>query len=84
MIPAPGLGYVIQEMWAWLSIHEDGDEGVIGYYNPDMGGWMPLVGADRERIESFRAYANQAATLSGKPVVLARFSVRTDVEQFDP
>lgn len=77
-----GVGFHIQELWAWISVHDDGDEGLIGSLHG--GTWLPLIGADRERIESLRSWAVLAAAASGKPVVLARFSVRTDIETIQP
>lgn len=77
-----GLGFRITELWAWVAVHDDGDEGVLGV---GMGGWMmPLVAADRERVESLRPYAENAAQLSGKRAILARFTLRIDEEIVDP
>lgn len=77
-----GLGYRITELWAWLAVHEDGDEGVSA---ASLGGvMMPLLGADRARVESLRPYAEMSARATGKRVVLARFDVRTDVEVIEP
>jgi len=69
----------IEEMWAWLSTDPSDGEGVIGYRTGD-GWWMPLMGADRERIESYRWHADLCRRATGRPVILARYSQRTDVE----
>ncbi len=73
----PSLGYVIQEMYAWISSDETG-EGVIAVSSPL--GPMPLVGADLVRMEAWREHAVMAATMSGKTVLLVRFSTRTVLE----
>lgn len=74
----------IAELWAWVSVENaPDDEGVCGFLAPD-GTWMPLVGADRKRIESLRPMARLIAEKSGKPVRLVRFSARTDVEVLEP
>lgn len=71
----------IDEFHAWISSDEDG-EGLIGHMTPT--GWLPLIGADRERIESLRGLAQQTADASGVEVRLVSFSVRTDVETLTP
>lgn len=43
--------------------------------------WMPLVGADRARIESLRGLAEGIAALTGKPVKLVRFTTRQEMPQ---
>lgn len=73
-----GLGYRIDALFAFVAVHADGDEGVIG---AQIGGvMMPLVAADRTRLEELRPYARAAARASGKPVQLVRFDQRTDLE----
>lgn len=69
----------IKTMTAFVSVDEDGNEGVCATFNPGMG-WMPMVGADHARVESFRDLAKEIARTSGKPVKLVRFSVRSDLE----
>lgn len=76
---APRLPYV-KSLWAFFSIDADGDEGLIAsFFN---GAWMPLVAADKARVESLRPLAEEVARESGKTVVLAKFSLREDVETF--
>lgn len=71
----------IDSLWAYLAVNEEG-EGIIGELTPN--GWLPLVGADKERIASLRPLAERAAAASGRRVVLAKFSVREDIEIIDP
>lgn len=79
---APGVGYRITELWAWLAIDDDDDEGVMG---ASLAGVMfPLVGADEARIESLRPYAETTAVALGRRIVLARFTARVDVEVIEP
>lgn len=73
----------IAELWAWVSTDNDeNDEGVIGW-NSKMG-WLPLVGADKARVESLRQLAQQTATITGKPVKLVKFTTRVEVEVVAP
>lgn len=77
-----GLGVVVREVFVFLVVHGDGDEAIPAVM---IGGrWMPLVAAERERVEDMRPFAVQAAAASGKPVRLARFTTRTDLEVIRP
>lgn len=58
-----------------------GDEGVTAFKGPH--GWMPMVGADVARVESLRAIAREMAR-NGKRIRLVKFSVREEVEVFEP
>ena len=63
---------LITEMWVWVCTESEGEEGI-----PAIQTWqgpMPLVGADRERIESLRPYAESVALELGLPVKLVRFT----------
>jgi hypothetical protein len=71
----------IDEMWAWIAIGEEG-EGITAYLTES--GWLPMVGADEPRMTSLRGYAQELVNESGKPLVLARFSQREDLEIIKP
>lgn len=72
-----GNGFRIERLWASLTIHNDGDEGVSAFLGRDQT-WMPMVCADDARVESLRPMAKQLATLTAKPIMLAKFEQRTD------
>lgn len=75
-----GLGFEIEEVWAFVAVHdEDGDEGVIGAPAPG-GGHMPLIAADKERLESLRPMAELIAEKTGKEINLVKFHQREHVE----
>lgn len=76
----PGQGQAIEAMYAWVVTEPDGGEGVAGMNIPSLGGMVPLVGADMDRIMSLRPYAQQVKQLTGYPVRLVRFSSREDLE----
>ncbi len=70
----------ITEMWAWIT--EDSgpdDEGVIGFMLPS-GQWMPLVGADGERMASYKDHAYLACEVSGTVPKLVRFTTREEMD----
>jgi hypothetical protein len=73
----------ITELWAWVAIEPDGGEGVMGSEMMIDGRTMfvPLVGADRERIESYRGHAEKIAGLSGCKVKLMRYSEAQEIER---
>ncbi len=79
----PAEPFVIQTLHAFIVTDEDGVEGIPAAKAPD-GMAMPLVRADRARIESLRPIAQQIADGLGKKVVLTRFSVREDVDTLLP
>lgn len=70
-----GVGFRIDAIWAFLTVHDDGDEGLISM--PTAIGHMPLIGADRTRVESLRPHAEMVAKATKKPVRLVRFDTRT-------
>ena len=71
----------IDEMWAYIAVGAEG-EGVTAMMSES--GWIPLVGADGERMMSYMEYAQGLADASGQSVVLARFSQREDVTVIHP
>ena len=68
----------IERLWAFLSV----DEGGEGVCAAPMGGLgaVPLIAADEARIKSIRPLAQKIVKLFGKPVRLAKFGCREDVE----
>lgn len=77
-----GVGFRIQHLWAYLAIHGDGDEGVMGL---SAGGLMlPMIAADQTRLRQLEPEAKRLVALGGIPAVLAQFGSRTDLERIDP
>lgn len=72
-------GFKIKTIHAFIATEDDGTEGVIGELLPN-GFFMAFVAADPSRIESLRHRAERIAKASGKDVVLAKFSIREDLE----
>jgi len=76
----------IRALYAYLS-HEKGDpddEGVTAFMPELSGQWMPMVGADKERMESLRPIAQGLANESGQKITLVKFSFRSDIETIEP
>jgi hypothetical protein len=71
----------IDALWAALSI----DEGGEGLCAAPFGAMtLPLIAADRKRLDVIIPVARQIAQMFGKPVRLAKFSMREDVEIYQP
>lgn len=62
----------ISEMYAYVVDEGNGDEGIPAWLSPH-GVWLPLVGADINRIESLQPVAREIATKLGKPLTLRKF-----------
>jgi hypothetical protein len=76
------MGFKIENLWAFVSVDEDGDEGLAAFMSDDV--WMPMVAADEKRVESLRAIAQKLAESSDGKVALLRFAIREDIEVFEP
>lgn len=71
----------IDKLYAFVAVDEEG-EGITAFGGPH--GMMPMVAADEARVESLKPIAQLLANQSGKRIVLAEFSIRTDSETFEP
>lgn len=69
----------ITTIHAFIAEEEDGSEGLCAFQSPGYG-WIPMVAADPDRVQSLREYAEGIARSTGRPVKLIRFSVRSDLE----
>jgi hypothetical protein len=73
----------ITELFAFIAEDEGPeDEGVTAFLS--SVGWTPMVAADRERVDSLREKAQAIASATSKQVRLVRFSVREELEVFEP
>ena len=71
----------IDAIWAALSI-DDGGEGVCAI--PMDGMTLPLIAADKRRLSILRPAAQIVSTMFNKPVRIAKFTKREDMEIFQP
>lgn len=74
---------VIEELWAWVSSDAEG-EGVLAAPLAQGQLTVPLVGADRARMQSYRPLVQSMADLFGVDVQLVRFSTRTQMDIVHP
>ena len=61
----------IEEMFAFVSVDKDGHEGVVAHFINSQ--WMPLVGADMERINSLVPFAKAIKEKTGLTIKLLKF-----------
>jgi len=69
----------INQMYAFVS--EDSgpdDEGIVGFHTDT--GWMPMVGADMDRIKSLKPIAQAIAKETGKKIKVLCFTNREELE----
>jgi hypothetical protein len=77
------VGFRIRSLWAWVTIDDDDDESIPGARLP-TGDWLPLIGADEERLRSLRPRVEAIARQLGRPISLVRFTERELIEVLDP
>lgn len=69
----------IDEIYAFLSIDEKGNEGVCSAQMPS-GNWLPMLAADMARVNDLRNIAEHISKQSGLKIRLCKFSTKTVVE----
>jgi hypothetical protein len=74
----------IDEIFAFIVTDTDGTEGVAAFLAPKSGGWMPMVAADRARVDSLMPMARDLARHGGVTIRLTRFSTREILEEIKP
>jgi hypothetical protein len=73
----------IDQVWAFVAVDEDGNEGVCAAPFTGMG-VVPLIAADEARLASILPVAQRIATMSGRTVKLIKLSVREELQVFHP
>jgi hypothetical protein len=75
----------ITEMFAFVMADKDeNDEGVPAFFDRTTGSWMPLVGADRNRISSLEEVAQRIANEHKKEIRLIRFTWSETIKVIKP
>ena len=72
----------INEMFAFVSQDDGGDEGITAFTEGNM--WMPMVGADFARVDQLKPMARRLAKTSGRPIRIYRYKVRELIETIGP
>jgi len=75
-------GYRIRELWVFVSIDADGDEGMCAFMSET--GWMPMIAADMKRVDSLRPIAQAICNESGSTVEVRHLTQIETVETISP
>ena len=77
----PENTFVIEKLWAFVSRDEKGNEGLVAA--PLSGMMMPMIAADKDRLESLKPIAKDIAKMTKQKIVLLEFSTKKEVEVID-
>jgi hypothetical protein len=73
----------ITEVFAWVTLDpSDDNEGILATMT--ALGPMPLIGADRRRVEEYRERAQQMAAYSPNAIELRRFALVEVLDTIEP
>jgi hypothetical protein len=73
----------IDAIWAFVSVGEDGNEGVCAYPMGDLGP-VPMIAADETRLKDLIPMAEHLASITHMTIKLIRLSTREDVRVIRP
>lgn len=80
-IHAPQNDTPIREFWVFFSVDENGD----GIVSTEFAGMMlPLVAGNPDLVEKMKPEAAHIARITGKRIVLAKFTTREDLWSTEP
>lgn len=65
----------ITEIFAFVSKDKEGNEGIMGALGDD-GMWVPLIGADQERVDSLIPIADKIKEITGMDYEIRYFFQR--------
>lgn len=66
-------GFRITEIFAFVSVDPDGDEGVCGFHSKD-GVFWPMVAADVRRLKDFFPIAEEISKETGVKIEVRHFT----------
>jgi len=75
--PKNTAGHKINNVWAFISVDEDGDEGLCAC--PINGVTMPMIASDEQRLKDLTPMAKTLAGMTGQTIKLIKLSAREDV-----
>lgn len=75
----PRANLIIEEMYAFIMVDpDDGSEGIPAFQGAD-GKWLPLVGADMDRVDSLIPLAEEMVQATGVPIEVVKFTQRETI-----
>ncbi len=74
----------IDECWLIVGIHPDDGrgqswEGVVAFQNPSDGSWMPMIAADKDRLNQLVELAKAMSKQTGKEMRVSHYINRVDL-----
>lgn len=72
------MGFKVDELFGFIALGDDGDEGVMAINTPT--GWLPMVGADMKRVESLKPIAQEITLQKGIKYKIKRFKLIGEIE----
>ncbi|MBR0879598.1 hypothetical protein ACVMGC_000996 [Bradyrhizobium barranii subsp. barranii] len=73
----------IDEVYLFVSVDEAG-EGVCAAPLMGEGSLVPLMAADKKRVEALKPWAREVARITGKKIKLIKFTTRSEVMEIEP
>lgn len=70
------MAFNIETIHAFLSVDEDGCEGVVAILDKKTEMWMPLISGDSDRLKSMEVAAMHIKKETGETIRLVKFSTR--------
>jgi hypothetical protein len=74
----------IRHFWAVIVVDPADNSEALVYWRAASGQPVPLLAADEHRLASIQKILPQVAKHYGRPLKLARFGTREDVEEIKP
>lgn len=75
----------IEKLFAFIVLDPaDNTEGVAAWLDPDTAHWVPMVGADMDRVRSLKPHVQRIANEANVEVRLVEFSERKELETIRP
>lgn len=78
VLDLPGNEEPITMLWAFLSVDDQGREGICGAQIGDQH--YPMITAEKNVLDMMRTTAKHLAARTGKPIRCVRFTQRETVE----
>jgi hypothetical protein len=79
---APNRTVSIDEVYMFISVDETGEGVCAAQITPQM--MIPLMAADKKRLDAMMTYARHIATASGKTIKLVKFTTRHEIMDIVP
>jgi hypothetical protein len=73
------MAFRITSITAFIAVGEDDEEGIIGAPIGPNRGWIPLIAADDDRMQSLIPLATEIAKSTNVRIKLIRFTHREEV-----